>query len=144
MLVQVEDWVRLIKRLNKMFETLVWIGIGTAVVAALAVGFGLGLKMTLDALSNMEPEKFIDVVQGLRAANDENPGMDKIKDILPKPNVRITVTAANNALLAHNAETGEFIAQGMDSQELIVSALQRYPNMMFIIAIEDNSVEVTP
>jgi len=127
-----------------MFETLVWIGIGTAVVAALAVGFGLGLKMTLDALSNMEPEKFIDVVQGLRAANDENPGMDKIKDILPKPNVRITVTAANNALLAHNAETGEFIAQGMDSQELIVSALQRYPNMMFIIAIEDNSVEVTP
>ena len=127
-----------------MFETLVWIGIGTAVFAALAVGFGLGLKMTLDALSNMEPEKFIDVVQGLRAANDENPGMDKIKDILPKPNVRITVTAANNALLAHNAETGEFIAQGMDSQELIVSALQRYPNMMFIIAIEDNSVEVTP
>jgi hypothetical protein len=127
-----------------MFETLVWIGIGAAVVAALAVGFGLGLKMTLDALSNMEPEKFIDVVQGLRAANEENPGMDQIKDILPKPNVRITVTAANNALLAHDAETGEFIAQGMDSQELILSALKRFPNKMFTIAIEDNSVEVSP
>jgi len=124
-----------------MFETLVWVGIGTAVVAALAIGFGLGLKITLNALSNMEPEKFIDVVQGLRAANEENPGMDKIKDILPKTNVRITVTAANNALLAHNAETGEFIAQGMDSQELILSALSRFPDKMFTIAIEDSNVK---
>ena len=126
-----------------MFETLVWVGIGTAIVLAVGIGFGLGLKMTLDALSNMEPEKFIDVVQRLREANDENPGMDQIKDILPKPTIRITVTAANDALLAHNAETGEFIAQGMDSQELIVSALRRYPNKMFTIAIEDNSVEVS-
>ena len=124
-----------------MFETLVWIGIGAAIVAALAIGFGLGLKMTLEALSNMEPEKFIDVVKGLREANEENPGMAKIKEILPKPTIRITVTAANDALLAHNAETGEFIAQGMDSQELILSALQRYPDKMFTIAIEDNAIQ---
>ena len=124
-----------------MFETLVWVGIGTAVVAALAIGFGLGLKITLNALSNMEPEKFIDVVQGLRAANEENPGMDKIKDILPKDTIRIIVTASNSSLLAHNAETGEFIAQGMDSQELILSALSRFPDKMFTIAIEDSNVK---
>lgn len=124
-----------------MFETLAWIGICVAIIAALAIGFGLGLKMTLNALSNMEPDKFVDVVRGLRAANEENPGMDKIQEILPKPTIRITVTAANNSLLAHDAETGEFIAQGMDSQELILSALQRFPNKMFTIAIEDDAVQ---
>jgi hypothetical protein len=67
--------------------------------------------------------------------------MDKIQEILPKPTIRITVTAVNDALLAHDAETGEFIAQGMDSQELILSALKRFPNKMFTIAIEDDNVQ---
>ena len=121
-----------------MFENIFWI---VAILAVGALGFGAGMRMTLNALSTMEPEKFVDVVRGLRQANEDNPGMEKIKDILPKDTVRITVTASNSSLLAHDAETGEFIAQGMDSQELILSALSRFPDKMFTIAIEDSNVK---
>ena len=114
--------------------------LAVSIIVMVAIGFWCGMRMTLNALSNMEPDKFADVVRGLRAANEENPGMDKIREVLPKPNVRITLTAANNALLAHDADTGEFIAQGMDSQELILTALKRFPDKMFTIAIEDTDV----
>ncbi len=123
-----------------MYDNGLLLLIALAVIVAVAIGFFVGMRMTLSALSNMEPDRFVDVIKGLRKANEDNPGLGKIQDILPKPTIRITVTAANNSLLAHDAETGEFIAQGMDSQELILSALNRFPDKMFTIAIEDNDV----
>jgi hypothetical protein len=113
------------------------------VIGAAGFGVSIGVRLTLETLSKMEPEKFSEIIKDLRSAND-NPGLEHVKDILPKPVTQITLTAANNFLLAHDTVTGQFIAQGADSQELIVSALKRFPDRAFTIAVEKSEVEVTP
>lgn len=126
-----------------MNDALIYILCMLGVVAAAGIGVSIGVKLTLETLARMDAAKFREIVQDLRSAND-NPGMETIQEVLPKPVTRLTLTAAGNSLLAHDANTQEFIAQGMDSRELILSALSRFPGRAFTIAIEDPSVEVTP
>ena len=51
------------------------------------------------------------------------------------------ISAVNDILIAHDANTGEFLAQGKTTSELIVSALTRYPGKEFTVAVNtDNQV----
>lgn len=99
-----------------------------------AIAFLLGIKICLKTLALMDTDTFTELVQGLRDVDAE-------KEVLPKTVTRITLTASNDILLAYDAATGEFLAQGSNTKELLKAAFLRFPNKEFTVAVDKNEVE---
>lgn len=102
-----------------------------SIVVAIILGVYIGMRQTLKSLSHMEPSRFIRVIKELRSPTTG------IEDALPKNLVRLVITAVDGFLLAHDVETGEFIAQGADSTDLLRVSLSRFPNNTFTMAFPD-------
>jgi hypothetical protein len=80
----------------------------------------------------METGRFVQVVKALREDDESK----EIKEVIPKKSTRITLSAANDILLAHDAHTGEFLAQGSNTVELLKTAFSRFPDKQFTIAVD--------
>ena len=114
-----------------------------AVLMFLLVGASVwaGVHLTLLVIYNMakkNPEKFIKLIRAANEDDEIEPIVDDIlnaKDAEPTKTIRMDISAVNDILIAHDANTGEFLAQGKTTSELIVAALTRYPGKEFTVAV---------
>lgn len=100
------------------------------------IGFWAGMRTTLKSLSEMESDRFLDIMSKLREGNRVDLSPFKEKQI-----TRMIMSAHGDMILAHDHNTGQFIAQGKTSLELIQAALERFPDRVFTVAISKEAVE---
>ena len=124
---------------NLIIGVLMFLLVGASVCA--------GVHLTLLVIYNMarkNPDKFIELIRAANEDDEIEPIVDDVlnaKDAEPTKTIRMDISAVNDILIAHDANTGEFLAQGKTTSELIVSALTRYPGKEFTVAVNtDNQV----
>lgn len=108
------------------------------VTVVAGLGFWSGMRTTLKALSEMPSERFLEVARGLRQVTEEPVDLSDFKD---KQITRMIMSAHGDMILAHDHSTGQFLAQGKDSRELIQSALSRFPDRVFTVAVEEETTK---
>ena len=122
--------------------------IGVLMLLLVGASVWAGVHLTLLVIYNMarkNPEKFIRLIRAANEDDEIEPIVDEIIDANekaePTKTIRMDISAVNDILIAHDANTGEFLAQGKTTSELIVSALTRYPGKEFTVAVNtDNQV----
>ena len=121
--------------------------IGVLMFLLVGASVWAGVHLTLLVIYNMarkNPDKFIELIRAANEDDEIEPIVDDIlnaKDAEPTKTIRMDISAVNDILIAHDANTGEFLAQGKTTSELIVSALTRYPGKEFTVAVNtDNQV----
>ena len=121
--------------------------IGVLMFLLVGASVWAGVHLTLLVIYNMarkNPDKFIELIRAANEDDEIEPIVDDVlnaKDAEPTKTIRMDISAVNDILIAHDANTGEFLAQGKTTSELIVSALTRYPGKEFTVAVNtDNQV----
>jgi len=94
------------------------------------LGFWMGMRTTLKSLAEMPGDRFLDIARGLREEEQVDLSAFKEKQI-----TRMIMSAHGDMILAHDHSTGQFIAQGKTSLELIQAALERFPDRVFTVAV---------
>lgn len=126
-----------------MYDTFTVVLMFLVNLALCGVSFFLGIRMCLEALFRMEDDKFARVVNNLRDKEGAVESITESDDAVPKKTTRINLTAAGDIILAHDAVTGEFLAQGYNTKELLTAAFSRYPNRLFTIAVDTTENETS-
>lgn len=120
-----------------MFEALIQLVIyGVPLAMLMCVGFWLGMRTTLKSISEMENDTFLRIMSELRSENRVDLSQFKQKHI-----TRMIMSAHGDMILAHDHTTGQFIAQGKTSLELMQSALERFPDRVFMVAAGEEVVK---
>lgn len=119
--------------------------IGVLMFLLVGASVWAGVHLTLLVIYNMarkNPDKFIELIRAANEDDEIEPIVDDIlnaKDAEPTKTIRMDISAVNDILIAHDATTGEFLAQGKTTSELIVSALTRYPGKEFTVAVNTDT-----
>ena len=120
--------------------------IGVLMFLLVGASVWAGVHLTLLVIYNMarkNPEKFIKLIRAANEDDEIEPIVDEILEANekaePAKTIRMDISAVNDILIAHDATTGEFLAQGKTTSELIVSALTRYPGKEFTVAVNTDT-----
>lgn len=120
--------------------------IGVLMFLLVGASVWAGVHLTLVMIYNMarrNPDKFIKLIRAANEDEEIEPIVDEIieanEKAEPAKTIRMDISAVNDILIAHDASTGEFLAQGKNTNELIVAALTRYPGKEFTVAVNTDT-----
>jgi len=102
-------------------------------LALVAVGFVIGMRTMLKSLAEMPGDRFLEIMRGLR---EDRVDMSAFRE---KQITGMIMSAHGDMILAHDHKTGQFIAQGKTSLEIIHAALERFPDRVFTVAVKEAS-----